>query len=195
MTPSPTQVARAATIALAMTTTMAMAATQTIVQSTDFGTLSLPLTQTFGLSPATLSADDTFLADYGFALSSSGSFTSAVVTIDLGKTFDLSDMTVTLLKGSAWAGAVPTDLDPAQIADRDSRIMVTGTGSTMTQTIDEVPLKPGNYVVEIGGKVTGSNGGTYAGLLNVAAVPEPTGIVLAMIGLGLLALTRRQSGR
>ena len=185
----------ATAIALASVVGSARADSQTVVQSTNFGTLNLPFTQNFGLSIGPLAADDTFLADYGFALQSNSSLSSAVVTIDLGKTYDISNLSVTLLKGTAWAGPVPSDLDSAQIADRDSRIIVTGTGSSMTQSIDEVPLAPGNYVMEIAGKATGSSGGTYAGVLNVAALPEPTGLVLSACGLGLLALTRRHSGR
>ena len=181
--------------AITLASSFARADTQTIEQSSNFGTLMLPYTNNFGLSLAPMAADDTFLSDYGFSIGANGSLTSAVVTIDLGKTFDISDMTVSLLQGPAWAGAVPSDLTAAQIADRDSRIIVTGSGSSMTQTIDEVPLGPGNYVVEISGNVTGTSGGTYAGLLNVAAVPEPTGLALALAGFGLLALTRRRSVR
>jgi len=181
--------------AITLASSFARADTQTIEQSSNFGTLMLPYTNNFGLSLTPMAADDIFLSDYGFSIGANGSFTSAVLTIDLGKTFDISEMTVSLLQGSAWAGAVPSDLTAAQIADRDSRIIVAGSGSSMTQTIDEVPLGPGNYVVEISGRVTGTSGGTYAGLLNVAAVPEPTGFALALAGFGLLTLMRRRTGR
>jgi len=184
-----------AAAAIALASSCAMADTQTVVQSSSFGMLTLPYTTNFGQSLAPMAADDTFLSDYGFSIGANGSFTSAVVTIDLGNTFDISNMTVSLLQGSAWAGPVPSDLTASQIADRDSRIIVTGSGSSMTQAIDEVPLGPGNYVVEISGNVTGTNGGTYAGLLNVAAVPEPAGFALALAGFGLLALARRRTGR
>jgi hypothetical protein len=185
----------AATLAVVLASHGALADTQTVVQSETFGALTLPSTETFGLSVAPTPSGDTFLSDYGFSIGSSGTLASAVVTIDLASTFDIADMTITLLQGSAWAGPVPADLTPAEISDRNARIIVSGTGSSMTQTIDEVPLASGNYVIEISGIATGTNGGTYAGVLNVAAVPEPTAMALCLAGFGLLALMRRRAGR
>jgi hypothetical protein len=170
-------------------------ATQTVVQSTDYGLLTLPHTQGFNLSLAPMAADDTFLSDYGFTIGNDGSFSSAVVTFDLGSAFQLSNLTVTLLEGNAWGGPVPTDLNAAQIADRDGRIVATGSGPAMNQVIDQMTLGAGSYVVEVSGRVTGASGGTYGGLLNVAAVPEPAGWMLAFVGLGLTALARRRAAR
>jgi hypothetical protein len=173
----------------------AAAADQTVVQSTDYGLIALPFTQGFNLSLVALPADDTFLSDYGFSIGTNGSFTSAVVTFDLASAFQLSDLSVSLLQGSAWSGAVPADLSAAQIANRDSRILATGSGSSMTQMIDQMQLGPGDYVVEVSGRVTGANGGSFGGLLNVAAVPEPAGYVLSLAGFGLLAFVRRRARR
>lgn len=168
---------------------------QTVVQATDYGLLTLPHTQGFSLSVAPLASDDTFLSDYGFSIGTDGSFSSAVVTFDLGTTFQLSNLTVTLLNGNAWSGAVPSDLTSAQIAARDSRIVTWGSGSAMNQAINQMTLGPGNYVVEVSGHVTGTSGGSYAGLLNVAAVPEPAGVALALAGLGMLVVARRRAAR
>ena len=189
--------ARAAAVSALALTALGVLATpaQTMVQSTDYGLLTLPHTQGFNLSLAPMASDDTFLSDYGFSIGTDGSFSSAVVTFDLGSTFQLSNLTVTLLNGNAWNGAVPSDLTSAQIADRDSRIVTWGSGSSMNQVINQMTLGPGNYVVEVSGHVTGTNGGSYGGLLNVAAVPEPAGYALALAGFGLLAVARRRATR
>lgn len=194
-TPFQTLARAVAGSAIALASMCAAAADQTVVQSTDYGLITLPYTQGFNLSLVALPADDTFLSDYGFSIGTNGSFTSAVVTFDLASTFQLSDLSVSLLQGSAWSGAVPADLSAAQIANRDSRILATGSGSSMTQMIDQMQLGPGDYVVEVSGRVTGANGGSFGGLLNVAAVPEPAGYVLSLAGFGLLAFVRRRARR
>jgi uncharacterized protein (TIGR03382 family) len=187
---------RACCAAVALAASCAAAsATQTVVQSTDYGLLTLPHTQGFSLSLAPMASDDTFLSDYGFTIGADGSFSSAVVTFDLGSAFQLSDLSVTLLDGNAWSGPVPSDLTAAQIADRDGRIVASGGGSAMNQVINQMTLGAGSYVVEVSGRVTGASGGSYGGLLNVAAVPEPAGFLLAFAGLGLVALARRRAAR
>jgi len=186
----------AACSAIALASICAQAApTQTVVASTSYGLLSLPATEGFNLSVAQMPANDTFLADYGFSIGANGSFSSAVVTFDLSNVFQISGLTVTLLQGTPFNGALPTDLSASQIADRDSRIIVTGSGMPTAQTIDEMTLTAGNYTVEVSGNSLGTSGGTYAGLLNVATVPEPTGILPGLAGFGLLALTRRRATR
>ena len=179
-------------LAIASLATLA-APTQTVVQTTDYGLLSVPYTQNFGLTLVPMAADHTFLSDYGFTIGSAGTLTSAVVTFDLGSVFQLSALTLTLLSGPAWTGAVPADLSGAQVADRDSRILKTGTGMPSTQTLEQVALAPGHYTIEVSGHVAGTSGGSFGGLFNVAAVPEPSGIVLALAGFGLLALRRRRT--
>ena len=186
------RVAAASAIALA---SMGALAAQTVVQSSDYGLLSLPHTQGFNLSLAPLPSNETFLSDYGFSIGTDGSFSSAVVTFDLGTTFQLSNLTISLIGGNAWSGAVPADLTAAQIADRDSHVITWGSGPSMNQAINQMTLGPGNYFVEVSGRVTGANGGSFGGLLNVAAVPEPAGYALALAGLGLLAFTHRRGAR
>ncbi len=186
----------AACAAIAFASACAVAApVLTVVQSTDYGLLTLPASEGFGLNVPSMASNDTFLSDYGFSIGSAGSFTAAAVTVDLGNIFEISNLTVTLLQGSAWSGTTPTDLSPAQIADRAARIIVTGSGMPTAQTIDDMTLPAGTYTLEISGNATGTSGGSFGGLLNVAAVPEPAGLTLMLAGFGLLAATRRRAGR
>jgi len=182
--------------ALALATACAAAApVLTVVQSTDYGLLTLPASEGFGLNVASMASDDTFLSDYGFSIGSAGSLTAAAVTVDLGNIFEISNLTVTLLQGQAWSGPTPTDLTPAQVADRASRIIVTGSGMPTAQTIDDMTLPAGTYTLEISGNTAGTSGGSFGGVLNVAAVPEPAALTLMFAGFGLLAAVRRRAGR
>src|ERR1700761_8029675 len=188
----------AACVAIAFASASASAVTApvlTVVQSTDYGLLTLPISEGFGLNVPTMAPNDTFLSDYGFSIGTGGSFTAAAVTVDLGSIFEISNLTVTLLQGSPWSGPTPTDLTSAQVADRSSRIIVTGSGMPTAQTIDEMTLPAGIYTLEISGNATGTSGGSFGGLLNVAAVPEPAGLALTLAGFGLLAATRRRAAR
>jgi hypothetical protein len=185
-------IARAAACTALVLTALQASAAQTVEKSTNYGLLTLPYTQNIGdsLQPMANSGD-TFLEDYGFSIGNDGSFSSAVVTFDLNNILGMSGLTVTLLSGTPWSGAVPSDLTDAQIAARDSSIIVSGTGSNMNSVINDMTLTAGNYVVEVSGHVTGTAGGSYGGVFNVAAVPEPAGLALVLAGFGLVALRRR----
>jgi hypothetical protein len=165
---------------------------EVVVQSSTFGLLTLPFSNGFSLSVAPLAqpfgSDDYFLSDYGFSIGSSASLNSAVVTFDLTSIFQIADFSVTLLKGEPWSGSVPGALSPTEIAARDSNIIVASNGMGNTQMIDSLALGMGDYVLEIRGRATGTSGGSYGGLVNVAAVPEPAGAALALAGLGFLGL-------
>lgn len=62
----------------------------------------------------------------------------------------------------------------------------------MTTVLSPTTLNGGTYVLEIRGNVTGADGGTYSGVLNLQPVPLPAALPLLFSGLGLLACCRRQ---
>lgn len=189
-------IAIAAVLALAASVATAAPA-EVINASTSFGALSLPFTQGFSQTQLPLqmpySAADFFLSDYGFSIGSSGSFSSAVVTFNLGTILGLSNLTFNLLSGTPWAGAVPTALSAAQIASRNSSILASSWNSGGAQVINPMTLGSGDYTVQVRGQVTGQFGGSYAGVLNVAAVPEPSGVLLGLAGLGFLGFAMRRA--
>lgn len=170
-----------------------------VVQSTDFGTLTLPYTNGFSgsLTPSVgpAGSDSFFLSDYGFSITSPGSFSSAALTFDLGSLLQLSDLSLTLLRGTAWSGALSTALSAAEVADRDARVVANSIGNPVTQTLGAYALDAGSYVVEVRGRVTGTGGGSFGGVINVSAVPEPDSGTLALAGLGLLAWAARRARR
>lgn len=190
----------AAAAVLALSTAAATAApAEVVTASTSFGALSLPFTHGFNqtLSPfqTAYTTADYFLSDYGFSISSLGSFSSAVVTFNLGTILGLSDLSVNLLSGTPWAGAVPSALSAAQITSRNSRILASSWSSGGAQVINPMTLAAGDYTAQVRGRVTGQFGGSYGGVLNVAAVPEPSAFALALAGLGLLGFATRRAKR
>jgi hypothetical protein len=185
---------------LALSTAGASAApAEVVTASTSFGALSLPYTRGFNqtLSPfqSPYTTADYFLSDYGFSINSPGSFSSAVVTFNLGTILGLSDLSVNLLSGTPWAGAVPTALSAAQITSRNGSILASSSSSGGAQVISSMILAAGDYTVQVRGRVTGQFGGSYAGVMNVAAVPEPSAFALALAGFGLLGSATRRAKR
>ena len=61
-----------------------------------------------------------------------------------------------------------------------------------TYNINPVTLTAGNYFLEVRGRSTGLAGGSYGGAINIAAVPEPTGLLMAAAGMGMLAFGLRR---
>lgn len=159
--------------------------------------MALPYTsgfaQTLAPLPGPWSPSDYFLSDYGFSISSLGDFSSAVVTFNLGTILGLSDLSFNLLSGPAWAGAVPTALSAAQITSRNLSILASSWNSGSAQVINPMTLGAGDYTVQVRGRVTGQFGGSYGGVVN--AVPEPSGVVLALAGLGLLGFATLRAKR
>ena len=171
---------------------MAAGAAQVVTASSSFGELASPYTSSFGRPvlalPGPFGSADYFVNDYGFSLASNASFSSAVVTFDLGSSLQLSDLSLSLLHGTPWSGSLPGVLSAADIAQRFANTVAASTGTAMTQQIDPLMLTAGDYVLEVRGRVTGSSGGSYGGVINVAAVPEPSGAALALAGLALLGV-------
>lgn len=183
----------AAGAALAIVGSAAFAApAQLVAASTSFGTPAAPYTNGFGQPvlalPTPYTAADYFVSDYGFSLTSNATFSSAVVTFDLGSILQLSDLSLSLLQGSPWSGSLPGVLSPVDIATRLVNTVALGSGSGTTQQINPLMLAAGDYVLEVRGRVTGSSGGSYGGVINVASVPEPAGAGLALAGLALLGV-------
>lgn len=139
--------------------------------------------------PGTLLPTDRFYDDYGFTIGGAD-FSTITASIDLGSVLNIDNLQVRLYQGSLQT-TTTGNVGPALMAAWSGlNLVVSGTGPGDVQVISPISLAPGDYVLEVRGNVVGSNGGAYVGLLNLAPVPEPAGVPLALAGFGALALLR-----
>lgn len=129
-----------------------------------------------------------FYDDYIFTISGATA-NSITTTIDMSNLLQISNLQERIY--SLAGNAVPTlgaPLSGTMIQAWSSPIGSIGTAAVISNVI----LNPGTYVLEIRGNVTGDFGGSYAGTLNLTAVPLPAALPLLLSGLGLLAGIRRR---
>lgn len=180
-------------VALALAGNTALAA-DVVTQVQNFGTLSAPYSTFYGHTFTAANqpnAADTFYDDYAFTVSE-GAFSSISATFDLGSLLQISNLSARLFAGTPWSGSTPGTLDAGDLLQRWSAVVASGTGTGSVQSINPIVLGTGSYVLEVRGNVTGSSGGSYGGVFNLAPVPEPTGMALAIIGLGFLGFAARR---
>lgn len=199
--------------ALAGTAVSAAQANDYVTFAQSLGALGSPMTLNYGHSfndadlatagvqlatPAgiTLNPGDFFYDDYAFQIVGS-SLSSITATINLGQFLDISNLRVRLYKGdllSTTTGAVDAAL---RMQGWSSALTAQSGGSGTVQVISPIDLAPGNYVLEVQGNVTGSFGGSYAGVLNLAPVvpvPEAGSLGLVLAGFGVLGFVGRRRG-
>jgi hypothetical protein len=167
-----------------------------INKTTSLGTVGLPLTANYGNTfgaGATFAGGTTttFYDDITFTVTSSVT-DSITSTITLGTLLGLSGLQARLFNGAGpyAAGGV---LDVAWGTTVNYAPGLTGT----TVVLAPVTLGAGTYTLEITGTVSGTAGGSYAGVLNVAAIPEPETLGLMLGGLAVLGVlvSRRRAVR
>ena len=157
--------------------------------TTDLGAQSAPVSLTF--MDSFLSPQNQFYDDYLFTMAP-GSVDTVASTISLGNLFGINNLQARLYSGTVTTTGVPTGLLEAW----STAIQITGTGYSGTMAvINPITLGAGSYVLEIRGDVVGTNGGSYAGTLNISPVPEPQEWALLLAGLGLIGFvaTRRRT--
>lgn len=134
---------------------------------------------TFGMTHATTgSFTDTFLFSVDNLASASGTYTLGKTKISSER---LANYGITDITFFSEVGGVRTNL------------ATTFTNTGDLEFFPQADLEAGTYGFTVtGSTLLSGKGGSYAGTLNVSAVPEPTTYAMLGLGLGMLAFTARR---
>lgn len=201
MTTPPAHPASWALAALLMAAALPASAADVLTRNdtlvlTDPGTATLThsITQWVDLSSQPFTAGDTFHDRYTFDVTG-GLFSAAAGTFELtiGTTavFQLQDLQLRLFQLDN--PALPVG-DVSAGTPANTTLLYASAETTGQDTIPTMSLSAGRYLLEVNGLVTGTAGGSYAGVINlasVAAVPEAPGLLMATVGGVALMLRRR----
>lgn len=152
--------------------------------------LALPGLQLAELPGSTLLPSDFFYDDYAFQVDGS-TFNSLTATIDLGSWFDISNLQVRLYRGTLQT-TTTGPAGPSLVAAWSAQSLTAQSTGGDVQVIAPIDLLPGSYVLEVRGNITGTYGGSYAGVMNLAPVPEPGAVALMLAGLGVVGVASRR---
>lgn len=133
-----------------------------------------------------------FYDDFVFTIAGA-SASSITSTINLGNVLAITGLQARLYQ-PAVGEVLPVLGRPANgVTDAWSVVLAPGVGS-ITVFNPDLQLAAGTYVLELRGTVTGSSGGSYSGVLNLAPspVPVPAAAWLFVSALGGLASLRRR---
>jgi hypothetical protein len=126
-----------------------------------------------------------FYDDYVFSITGSTA-NSLTSSINLGNYLGLDNFQVRLysLAGNSSLPVLGTP-NSGTLIDAWSVPINYSPGMTgLIAVIPDTTLNPGSYVLEIRGNVSGTSGGSYSGVLNLAPVPLPGALLLLLSGLG-----------
>jgi hypothetical protein len=180
------------------------------VGPSDLGTLTLPFTTAFGHSFGDLSGvtpvtppsgpwagtQFNFTDAYVFSYAPASSFSSFIATIDLGGVLAIGNFQAALFPGTPLSGAGTFIGSSGTTSGAIAGLGWTASGPIIT--LSDPSLPGGQYTLEVRGLVTGSAGGSYAGVLNITPVPEASTAAMMLAGLGIAgaaAIWRRRRNR
>jgi len=158
----------------------AMATTPTPTLPGDLGNLSAPVSINYGNSFTSPSATQ-FYDDYSFNISTA-SADSITSTISLGTYLGIDGLEARLYDSNGTLEKWSTPISITQA----------GVNETIA-VINPINLSSGSYILEVRGTVSGSSGGSYSGVLNIAPVPEVAQWVMLLMGFFMttIAIARR----
>lgn len=144
-----------------------------------------------GATPAAGPDTEGFYVDYVFAIDTAVA-NSLTTTIALGNLLGVTGLSARLFAFDPLASIPITGAPPGAIVSWTTPL---DGGSGYQSVIQDVALASGTYVLQVRGTVTGTSGGGYSGMLNLAPVPLPAAAWLLLSGLaGLGAAAWRRRG-
>jgi hypothetical protein len=108
---------------------------------------------------------------------------SITSTISLGSIFGINSLQTSLYSGASIVGGVPS----GSLMASSNLLTFNGAGWTSSSAIiNPILLTAGSYILHVAGNVSGTSGGSYSGILNIASVPETDQWALMLAGFGLI---------
>jgi len=150
----------------------------------------LPASLTYSNTFTSADSGTTFWDDYIFTIPD-GSVNSVTSSINLDSILGLTNLRARLYTGSTHqTGAVAVN---ELISAWGTTVNYSPTVSSTTVVLNPLTLSAGTYTLQIKGTVSGSAGGSYAGVLNIAQpVPEPETYAMLLCGMGLISLMAKR---
>jgi hypothetical protein len=155
---------------------------QAAATTTDLGAQAVPSILSFGNTFFADSSGQQFYDNYLFSIPTA-SVDSISSTINFGNFWGINNLQSRLYSGSAITAGQPSGLLLATSYTYSGTVAGL---SGMFAVIDPVALNAGNYTLQVLGNVAGAAGGSYAGVLNISAVPEAEEWILMLVGFGLI---------
>ena len=132
-----------------------------------------------------------FTDAFTFTVPTSAAFSAFSATINLGNVLSIANFQAALFTGTPLAAIFGGTGAGSHVGFAGSTSgavsgLAWNSGSGGIITLSTPSLAAGSYTLQIRGLVNGTNGGSYAGVMNVAPVPEASTMALMLAGLGIV---------
>jgi hypothetical protein len=133
-----------------------------------------------------------FYDDYVFTISGS-TVNSVSSTISVGTMLSIDNLQARLYSTSSNPSLPVLGSPTGGVIDAWSTTYSSGGGNVTVSVLNATTLSAGTYVLELRGSVSGTAGGSYSGVLNIAPVPVPAAAwLMGSALLGLVGARRRR---
>lgn len=159
--------------------------------------LNLPTSDTYGrsfTSPTTQigSTGFGFYDDFIFTIANA-SADAITSTIDFANVLGINNLQVRLYNLAGNPNPPVLGMPNGGVIEGWSQTFNLAPGTNqIVNVLGPKSLTAGSYVLEVRGNVTGSSGGSYSGVLNLAPVPLPAALPLLLSGVALLGGAARR---